>query len=158
MTLDLSSFQLPAFWRDASVAWCALPSSWVQRPSDHTELLLFEAISGVRAPAPSDIGASEALFHRNITIAGATMAWIEATVIDLCDDEGFDPVLRPVQQLLLEAFELPSALRLAALSFIDARLNRSGVEPDYLRLFVRERNAFAAEVAARWERDQSEGW
>jgi len=154
---DLSAYRLPALWRDASIVWFTLPASWFGRGGWHSELLLFEAISGARSPARSDIRASEELFCEDITIATATLCWENATVVQYVHDERLrlvidrspDPLLEPTLDRLLRAFGSP-----AALHFIDTRLAQSDIEPGYLSSFFSERSALAVEIAARVQRDE----
>ena len=152
---DLSSYRLPAFWRDASIAWFTLPASWIGRTGWHTELLLLEALGGVRSPAPADLAASETLFHEDITIGTATLCWEEATVAQYQLDERMkvavdpppDPLLDSALQRLLAAYGSAEALRSTALAFVDANLNQTGADAAYLKLFMEERQALAIKVA-----------
>jgi hypothetical protein len=158
---DLSAYGLPALWRDASVIWSTLPASWFGRGGRHSELLLFEARSGLRSPSSSDIRAFEELFCQDITIGTATLCWENATVVQCAHDENLrlivdpllDPLLEPSLRRLLAAYGSPAALRSAGLEFVDARLVQAGVEQAYLDTFFSERSALAVEIASQAQKE-----
>ena len=156
---DLSGYRLRDFWRDASVVWAILPAAWVGSRGLHCHLLLHKALGGVQSPAAPDVPASETPFHDNIDIRTATLCWEHATLHQtVLVDHGIraiDPTPRPLIEAtlrrLIEDFGSASALREAALAFVDEMLWESDPAPEYLRTFCDEREALAVEIAAKWE-------
>lgn len=163
MSKDLTSYRLPEFWRDASVVWAALPATWVGARGLHSDLLLFEALSGVLSPAATDFLQFETLFHGDIDIRRATLCWEYATLYQtVFIDHGkrvIDRTPRPLLEAplkrLLDDFGSACALRKAALAFVDTMLAESDPAPAHLELFFVEREAFANEIALDWERTRS---
>jgi hypothetical protein len=156
---DLSSYRLPEFWRDASVVWGVLPAAWVASRGLHCHLLLYEALGGVETPADADVPASETPFHGDIDIRTATLCWDHATLHrTIFVDHGVrvvDPTPRPAIEAplsrLLAEFGSASALRDAALAFVDGMLAESDPAPEYLWTFFDQRQALAVEIVAKWE-------
>lgn len=144
---DLSGYRIASFWRDASVVWHALPARWFVKQGWLRELLVFEAIGGLRRPAPADIRASETRIHEDVTIGLATLCWQDATLLDYGEDGTLDPVFGPVTKRLVEAFGSPEALRASAIALVDDQLAHSGAEPGYLDRFRVERDKVCRKVA-----------
>lgn len=146
---DLSAYRLPSFWRDASVVWHALPARWIGKQGWLRELLVFEAIAGLRRPAPLDIRASETRIHEDVTIGLATLCWQDATLFEYGEDGTLDPVRGPVLHRLVETFGSAKALRSAAIEFVGEQLARSGADLVYLDRFKAERDRICRKVARR---------
>ena len=156
---DLSKYCLPEFWRDASVVWGVLPAAWVASRGLNYDLLLYEALSGVESPADADVPASETQFHEDIDIRTATLCWDHATLhrtvfvdhtVRVVDPTPRPPIEAPLNRLLAH-FGSASALREAALAFVDGMLAESDPAPEYLRTFFDQREVLAVEIAAKWE-------
>ncbi|MGC5799041.1 hypothetical protein [Sphingomonas sp. NFX23] len=156
---DLSRYRLPEFWRDASIVLAVLPAAWVASRGLHCSMLLHEALCGVQSPADADVPASETPFHEDIDIRTATLCWEHATlhrtvfvdhVVRVIDPTPMPLIEAPLSNLLAH-FGSASALRKAALAFVDRMLAESDPAPEYLRTFFDERMALAVEIAAKWE-------